>query len=147
MIETKHSLANDGRAETMPELRYAYYRRCQRLRKNGEQCKAPALKGCELCYKHTAMVERAQRETRQVAALQLPPLINLRNVNQAIGQVMQALLDGRLHARPAGRLVIYLQTVSVLMRRGGCEPLENRACPARGCRQGLRQITRSRRCR
>ena len=34
------------------EERYAYYRRCQVFRKNGQQCKAPAVKGEELCHKH-----------------------------------------------------------------------------------------------
>src|SRR5260221_12132538 len=35
------------------EARYAYYRRCQVFRKNGEQCKAPAEKGVLICHAHT----------------------------------------------------------------------------------------------
>ena len=36
----------------VPEARYAYYRRCQEFRRNGEQCKAPAEKDAQICHAH-----------------------------------------------------------------------------------------------
>ncbi|MGZ6423714.1 MAG: hypothetical protein ACXWSR_22495, partial [Bdellovibrionota bacterium] len=54
-----------------PEARYAYYRRCQVFRKGGEQCKAPAKKGAQICHAHaaqTAMAARRERERRAVLA-------------------------------------------------------------------------------
>lgn len=54
-----------------PEARYAYYRRCQVFRKNGEQCKSPAEKGAHICYAHAgqqAMAFRRDLERRIVLA-------------------------------------------------------------------------------
>src|SRR5215472_1727151 len=56
-IEIHEHLRGIAPSTRVPEPRFAYYRRCQRFRKNGEQCKAPALKGGEVCYQHAAMVE------------------------------------------------------------------------------------------
>jgi hypothetical protein len=56
------------------EERYGYYRRCQRFRKNGQQCKAPAMKDADVCYKHQ---ERADLERRRLAQYTLPPLRDL----------------------------------------------------------------------
>src|SRR5437899_6059531 len=52
-----------------PEARYAYYRRCQKFRRNGGQCKAPAMKGEQICYKHAeqqATEDRRVRERREL---------------------------------------------------------------------------------
>jgi hypothetical protein len=40
-----------------PEARYAYYRRCQQYRRNGEQCKAPAMKGEHICHRHAEQAD------------------------------------------------------------------------------------------
>src|SRR3954451_23004990 len=58
-------------AERMLEARYAYYRRCQVFRRNGEQCKAPAEKGSPICHAHAAqqaMAFRRDLERRIVLA-------------------------------------------------------------------------------
>jgi hypothetical protein len=47
------------------EDRYAYYRRCQMMRKSG-QCKAPAMKGQQVCYKHAEQQDRARRCQREM---------------------------------------------------------------------------------
>jgi hypothetical protein len=46
----KLELAQPGQAKL--ESRYDYYRRCQALRTNGPQCKAPAMKDQNICRKH-----------------------------------------------------------------------------------------------
>ena len=40
-----------------PQARYAYYIRCERMKAGGDQCKAPAIKGTRVCYKHTHQEE------------------------------------------------------------------------------------------
>lgn len=61
----------DQAATRVPEVRYAYYRRCQVFRKSGEQCKAPAEKGAKMCHAHAgqlALAVRRERERRAVLA-------------------------------------------------------------------------------
>ena len=84
------------------EERYGYYRRCQRFRRNGQQCKAPAMKGADRCYKHQ---EQADIERRRREQFTLPPLVDLRTVQREIGKVAQALIEDRIDEDYAGELL------------------------------------------
>jgi hypothetical protein len=95
------------------EERHGYYRRCQRFRKNGQQCKAPALKGEDRCYKHQ---EQADVERRQRAQYTLPQLVDLKTVQRSLHEVAQALLDGRIDEDYAGELLQRLERASLLLR-------------------------------
>jgi hypothetical protein len=95
------------------EARYGYYRRCQRFRKNGQQCKAPAMKDADVCYKHQ---ERADVERRRRAQYTLPPLVDLATVQRAIGEVAQALVQDRIDEDYAGELLQKLEEASLLLR-------------------------------
>ena len=95
------------------EVRYGYYRRCQRFRRNGQQCKAPAMKDAEVCYKHQ---ERADMERRWRAQYTLPPLVDLATVRRAIGDVMQALVQDRIDEGYAAGLLQELEKASVVLR-------------------------------
>ena len=95
------------------EARYGYYRRCQRFRKNGQQCKAPAMKDADVCYKHQ---ERADIERRRRAQYTLPPLVDLATVQRAIGDVAQALWQDRIDEDYAGELLQKLERASVVLR-------------------------------
>jgi len=95
------------------EERYGYYRRCQRFRRNGEQCKAPAMKDADVCYKHQ---QRADRERRWRAQYTLPPLGDLATVRRAISDVMQALVQDRIDEDYAGELLQKLERASVVLR-------------------------------
>src|SRR6476660_7846035 len=66
--------------ETKPEERYAYYRRCQVFRRNGEQCKAPAMKGEPLCYKHEQEAAAERRRQNMRRSFALPPLVDFKTV-------------------------------------------------------------------
>jgi hypothetical protein len=59
-LETRQTNAAKT-AERIPEARYSYYRRCQIFRKGGEQCKAPAEKGAQICHAHAAQQATAFR--------------------------------------------------------------------------------------
>jgi hypothetical protein len=96
-----------------PAERFAYYRRCQRFRKSGQQCKAPAMKDADVCYKHQ---EQVDVERRRRAQYTLPPLVNLATVQRAIGEVAQALAQDRIDEDYAGELLQKLEKASVLLR-------------------------------
>jgi hypothetical protein len=116
---------NGGRTGTLHgqivEERYSYYRRCQRFRKNGQQCKAPAMKDTDRCYKHQ---EQADVERRRRAQYTLPPLVDLKTVQRAISDVAQALWQDRIDAGYAGELLERLQAASMAMRPRS--PIETR---------------------
>jgi hypothetical protein len=95
------------------EARYGYYRRCQRFRKNGQQCKAPAMKDAEVCYKHQ---ERADIERRWRTQYTLPPLVDLATVRRAIGDVMQGLVQDRIDEDYAGELLQQLERASMVLK-------------------------------
>jgi hypothetical protein len=95
------------------EARHGYYRRCQRFRRNGQQCKAPAMKDADVCYKHQ---ERADIERRRRAQYTLPVLVDLATVQRAIGDVAQALLQDRIDEDYAGELLQKLERASVVLR-------------------------------
>jgi hypothetical protein len=128
-------------AQRTPEATYAYYRRCQVFRKGGEQCKAPAEKGSHICYAHAgqlATAVRRERERRTVleeAVAQMRKrgrpecemadlFMDFKGINMTLAVMAQAVIDGRIDCKTAGRLVVQLQTVSKLLRtlhRKGCE--------------------------
>jgi len=114
------------------EARYAYYRRCQVVRRNGEQCKAPAEKGSHICYAHagqqamklrreqqrrTVLAEVAARMQRQGRAdfREADLFLDFKGIQTAIVVMVQALSDGRIEDKTAGRLIIELQTASKLL--------------------------------
>ena len=95
------------------EERYGYYRRCQRFRKNGQQCKAPAMKDADVCYTHQG---QADRERRRRAQYTLPPLVDLATIQPAISDVAQALWQDRIDADYAGELLQKLERASMVLR-------------------------------
>src|SRR5438270_7426737 len=96
------------------EARYGYYRRCQRFRKNGQQCKAPAMKDADVCYKHQ---QRADLERRWRAQYTLPPLVDLATVRRAINDVTQALWQDRIDEDYAAELLQDLERASTSERQ------------------------------
>lgn len=99
-----------------PEGRYGYYRRCLEFRQNGEQCKAPALKGDSLCYKHAQQAETARRKATMRSSVVLPPLRDLKTVQQALGEVTKAILENRIDDDYAGELLQELERASAVLR-------------------------------
>lgn len=104
---------NDALQGQVVEERYGYYRRCQRFRRNGQQCKAPAMKDTDRCYKHQ---EQADIERRRRAQFTLPPLVDLKTVQREIGNVAQALIQNRIDEDYAGELLQKLERASIALR-------------------------------
>src|SRR5690349_17779927 len=133
MMEDRHSPEHQEINPRMPEARYAYYRRCQVFRKGGAQCKAPAEKGSHICYAHAgqlATAVRRERERRTVLEEAVARMrkrgrpecemadlfMDFKGINVTLAVMAQALIDGRIDCKRAGRLVVQLQTVSKLLR-------------------------------
>lgn len=95
------------------EDRYAYYRRCRVVRRNGEQCKAPAMKGTHICYKHRQHAEMEERWRRQREKLLSRPGLgfgDLCSIQRTISAAAQAMVDDSIDLKVAGRLMVELQT-------------------------------------
>jgi hypothetical protein len=110
-----------------PTERYAYYRRCQEFRRNGEQCKAPAEKGERICHAHAgqrAMAERREVERRVVLAAAAAKmccsvadlLTSFNGIQVTLAAAAQALIAGRIDCKTAGRLLWDLQRMAKLLR-------------------------------
>src|SRR6478609_9203981 len=127
------TLAEAVPGERVPEARYSYYRRCQLFRRNGEQCKAPAEKGAEICHAHAAqqaMAFRRELERRMVLAEAVAQMrrqgkpncemadlfTDFNGIQVTLAVVSRALIAGRIDCKTAGRLLVHLQTMSKLLR-------------------------------
>ena len=109
--------------------RYDYYRRCQALKPNGEQCKAPAVKGQDICGKHAgqrAKIQRAEDQRRDFATRtgQIEDgkdatgiLSDGRSVAATIRDLMQTMLDGRLDEDTAGAMLDEIALRQGLLKR------------------------------
>jgi hypothetical protein len=132
MMEDRYSHENKTENRRVPEARYAYYRRCQVFRKGGEQCKAPAEKGSEICYAHAgqqAMALRRERERQAVLAEAVAEMrrrgrpefeaqdlfTDFTGIQVTLEMTARALIDGRINCKTAGRLLVQLQTMSKLL--------------------------------
>jgi hypothetical protein len=116
----------------VPEARYSYYRRCHVFRRNGEQCKAPAENGEQICHAHAgqqATAVRRERERRAVLAEAVAQMrrkgrpefeakdlfMDFNGIQVTLAVMAQALIDGRIDCKTAGRLVVALQMASKLL--------------------------------
>jgi hypothetical protein len=147
----------------VPEARYAYYRRCQVFRRGGVQCKAPAETGSHICHAHAgqlAMTVRRERERRAVLTeavaqmrkrgrpeCQIADLfMDFKGINVTLAVMMQAVIDGRIDCKTAGRLVVQLQTVSKLLwmlHRKGREGRKEKRISPQICADERRLKTRT----
>jgi hypothetical protein len=111
---------------SIPEVRYAYYRRCQEFCRNGEQCKAPAEKGARICHAHAdqrAMAERREAERRAVLAAAAAKMrcsmadlfTSFNGIQVTIATAAQALVVGQIDCKTAGRLLWDLQRMAKLL--------------------------------
>jgi hypothetical protein len=137
-------------AERVPEARYSYYRRCQVFRKSGEQCKAPAEKDSLICHAHRSQLATAVRRERERRAVLAEAVAEMRGqgkpnckaadlftdfkgIQVTLAVMAQAVIDGRIDCKTAGRLVVHLQTMSKLLwmahRKGREGRKESRVVP------------------
>jgi hypothetical protein len=97
------------------------YRTCNHVKEDGTFCGSPALDGRDYCYYHLTQrgrrMHRAQARRRgQPWRLQLPLLDNLRAVQIAIGEVLEAMAGGQLDTRAAGVMLYGIQQATVVLK-------------------------------
>lgn len=113
-------------------VRYGYYRRCQVFRQNGEQCKAPAQKGEEICHAHAgqqamalwrerqkqAVLAEAVEEMRRRGRTEFEAkdlLMDFNGIQITIAKMAQALIEGRIDTKTAGRFAVNLQMMMKIL--------------------------------
>ena len=131
-LETRQTNMAKAAATQIPEARYAYYRRCQVFCRNGEQCKAPAKKGAQICHAHAGQQATAFRrdlERRIVLAEAVAEmrrqgnaecemanlLMDFKGIQVTLAVVSRAIIAGRIDCKTAGRLLMGLQMASKLL--------------------------------
>jgi len=124
--------AKAATAERIPEARYAYYRRCQVFRRNGEQCKAPAETGSLICHAHAGKLATAVRRERERRAVLVEAVAEMRKqgrpecemadlftdfkgIQVTLAVMARAVINGRIDCKTAGQMVVHLQTCSKLL--------------------------------
>jgi len=135
MIESRNNVENQDKKTNnhrTPEARYAYYRRCQVFKENGQQCKAPACKGEHICYAHEGqrtLALRRERERRAVLEevvrrmrrrgtpeFQMADIfLDFNAIQVTLAVMAQALIDGCIDCKTAGRLAVGLQMSAKLL--------------------------------
>jgi|SRR5882724_6881069 len=113
LMENRYSPAHPTEAPKAPEEQYSYYRRCQRFRKNGQQCKAPAMKGQDVCYQHEGQEADESRRRAALESLQLPPLRDSTSILRAIEKMAQAVIEDRVDLKTIGGMLNRLQSASL----------------------------------
>jgi hypothetical protein len=103
------------------------------FRKGGEQCKAPAEKGSHICYAHAGQLATAFRRDleRQIVLAEAVAQMRKRGkpeceaadlftdfngIQIMLAVTAQAVIEGRIDCKTAGRLLVQLQMASKLLR-------------------------------
>src|SRR5579864_4220908 len=126
MMDDRYSPEHPEESRRVPEARYAYYRRCQVFRRNGEQCKAPAETGSLICHAHAGQLATAVRRERERRAVLVEAVAEMRRrgrpecemadlftdfkgINVTLSVMARALICGRIDCKTAGQMVVHLQ--------------------------------------
>jgi hypothetical protein len=144
--------------ERIPEAQYSYYRRCQLFRRNGEQCKAPAEKGAQICHAHAAQHAMALRREIERGVVLAEAVAEMRRqgrpecemadlftdfkgIQVTLAVTARALIAGRIDCKTSGRLLVHLQTMSKLLWMVHRKKASTTEARRLGEQQGLPQIS------
>ena len=83
--------------------------RCSRLKKNGEPCRAPAVKGESLCYFHASAAGTK-------AAIQIDVLEDRESVQITLKQIMEFVASGKMNSRDAAVLLRATQIAGAMLK-------------------------------
>ncbi len=106
-------------APKVPEARYAYYRRCQKFLRTGEQCKAPAMKGEGICHQHALQADNQRRRDQQRREFLSRPGVGFGSFNAiqvALSELANSLFMGTIDHKVAGRLMMDIQNAIRLQK-------------------------------
>ncbi len=122
------------------------------------QCKAPAEKGSYICHAHAGQLAMAVRRGRELRAVLAEAVAEMRRRGNAeyeikdlfmdfdgiqvtVAKMAQALIDGRIDCKTAGRLVVQLQMASKLLRMVHRKRTSTTESRRHGEQPGLPQIS------
>ena len=107
-----------GKAPAAPSAgfteRYAYYRRCRHFRSNGEQCKAPAMKGEAICNRHAEQLEFKRRRTEQRREFYSRAGLGLASpkaIQKTLNELAREIMIGRIDRKVIAGLFADLQII------------------------------------
>ncbi len=119
VVQTEAGMASATAPTKVPEARYAYYRRCQKFLRNGEQCKAPATKGEAICHQHAQQADNQRRRDQQRREFLSRPGVGFGSFNAiqvALSELAGSLFMGEIEHKVAGRLMLDIQNAIRLQK-------------------------------
>jgi hypothetical protein len=88
------------------------YLACRHIKPNGLRCKSPALKGNAFCYYHARLHTLGKEPYGKFGPMRLPVPEDAASIQLSIAQISDALINDRIDAKRAGRLLYALQIAS-----------------------------------
>ena len=88
------------------------YMACRHIKPNGLRCKSPAMRGHSFCYFHAKLHTRTSNDAAKFGPITLPVLEDPAAIQIAISRIFDAMLNGRIEGKLAGRLLYGLQIAS-----------------------------------
>jgi hypothetical protein len=93
--------------------------KCRHIKVAGDKCKAPALKGKDYCYFHSAQRRRDARPLANRWVFDIPFLEDHSTIQLVISEVADSLAGNRIDTKRAGLLLYALQIASQNLNHGG----------------------------
>ena len=95
---------------------------CGHLKQDGVPCGSPALRGKKLCYFHQRVHKRSQYAASvirraDILGPKLPPMKSLADIQVALHEVMDAIIEDRIPPRRAGAVLFGLQQAAIPLRK------------------------------
>jgi len=101
--------------------------RCSRLKKDGQPCKAPAVKGESLCHFHGSAAD-----TKSQPQIQIDVLEDRESVQITLKQIMELVASGKMNSRDAAVLLRATQIAGAMLKPGKKMVQPATGKPARG---------------
>ncbi len=94
------------------------YMACRHIKPNGLRCKSPALKDNSFCYYHARLHTIGKEPCGNYGPMRLPVPEDSASIQISVAQISDALINDRIDAKRAGRLLYALQIASQNIDRG-----------------------------
>jgi hypothetical protein len=119
------------------------YHTCRHIMPMGRVCQSPAMRESAYCYFHARLHRYPYRRTPSKKEFKLPPLDSRKAIQTANGDVLNAMLAGRIDARRTTHMLHGLQVATTNFNRASETALLLPTVPGRSptARQAIPQET------
>ena len=93
------------------------YLACRHIKPNGLRCKSPALLDHAFCYYHVRLHNLSRQPQGKFAPIRLPVPEDDTSIQLSVAQISDALINDRIDAKRAGRLLYALQIAAQTIDR------------------------------